>query len=486
MLFVEPIFFLFFAVVFSLSWSLPGNRPRKVVLLAASYLFYAGWDWRFLGLIVLSTGVDFVVARVLAAARDDTLEGARSRRAWLLASLVVNLGVLATYKYLGFFVDSARAGLDAVGVTVPDPALDLVLPVGISFYTFQTLSYTIDVYRRRLEPVRDLLDFALFVAFFPQLVAGPIVRAAHFLPQLTRRPRLAEIAGRRYLLLFLVGFVKKACVADAVAPHVERVFDAPDAFTAGAIWLAVALYAIQIYCDFSGYSDMAIACAGLLGYDLGPNFRFPYLAASVADFWRRWHISLSTWLRDYLYIPLGGSRGSRLATARNLMLTMLLGGLWHGAAWTFVAWGALHGIALAVHRGWRRWIESRSLALRSAIRLPAPIARVAGTAATLWVVACGWILFRAATFADAAVLLRGFVLLRDPGPVGFGAGGLDVSLWLLVAALFAVHLAGEQGFSVERLATVPRPSFAAAYGAAAAVALAFVPLRTEPFLYFQF
>ncbi|MEM8934739.1 MAG: MBOAT family O-acyltransferase, partial [Acidobacteriota bacterium] len=462
MLFVEPLFFLFFAVVFAVSWSVPRDRPRKAVLLAASYLFYAGWDWRFLGLILLSTAVDFVVSRAIHAAPERS----SARRRWLVLSLVTNLGILATFKYLGFFVDSARAGLHALGVTVADPALSIVLPVGISFYTFQTLSYTIDVFRGRLDPVRNVLDFALFVAFFPQLVAGPIVRAAHFLPQLARRPRLGEVAGRRWLTLFLIGFVKKACVADGVAPHVEQVFSAPDAFAASAVWLAVALYAIQIYCDFSGYSDMAIACAGLLGYDLGPNFRFPYLASSVADFWRRWHISLSTWLRDYLYIPLGGSRGTRWATTRNLMLTMLLGGLWHGAAWTFVAWGALHGVALAVHRGWRRLVEQRV----PTITLPPVVTRTASTALTLWVVACGWILFRAESFGDAGVLLKAFVLGRGAGTLGHGPGGLDPNLWWLVGALFVLHLVGEHGWTADRLATLPRPGFALAYGTAIAIA----------------
>ena len=472
MLFTEPLFFAFYAVVFALSWTIDRNRGRKLVLLAASYFFYAAWDVRFLSLILASTAVDFFVARAIARA---TVE--RKRKWLLVSSLVFNLGLLGVFKYFKFFVESAAALLDPLGLELGDRALAIVLPVGISFYTFQTMSYTIDVFRRRLEPVEDPFDFALFVGFFPQLVAGPIVRAAHFLPQLDRRPRFGDLDVRRYLALFLIGFVKKACIADAVAPHVDRVFAHPEAFTAASVWLAVALYAVQIYGDFSGYTDMAIACAGLLGYDLGKNFNAPYLAVSLADFWRRWHISLSSWLRDYLFIPLGGSHGSRFLTARNLMLTMLLGGLWHGAAWTFVAWGALHGAGLAIHRLWRRIVADR-VEVPPALR---PFARLAAMALTLWIVCCGWILFRARSFADAATLLDAFVFLDALGPLE-----LDRHLWGLVAGLTGAHvLAAREG--PRRLASrLPEPAFAAAYGVATAVALAFVRLRAEPFIYFQF
>ncbi|HSL81392.1 MAG TPA: MBOAT family O-acyltransferase, partial [Thermoanaerobaculia bacterium] len=356
MLFTEPVFFAFFAAVFAVAWLERSHARRKLWLLAASYLFYAGWDWRFLSLIAVSTLVDFGVGLGLARGGRPA-----ARRTLLVASLAVNLGILAVFKYYGFFVESAVGLLSSLGLEPAARVPEIVLPVGISFYTFQTLSYTIDVYRGKLAPVRSLTDFALFVGFFPQLVAGPIVRAADFLPQLESPPRWRDVAFRRHLTLFLVGFVKKACVADNLAPFADRVFAAPEVYTALAIWTAVALYAVQIYCDFSGYTDMAIACAGLLGYRLARNFEFPYVASSAADFWRRWHVSLSTWLRDNRYIPLGGSRGSRLATHRNLLLTMLLGGLWHGAAWTFVAWGALHGLALAAHREWRRLVAGRRM-----------------------------------------------------------------------------------------------------------------------------
>jgi alginate O-acetyltransferase complex protein AlgI len=469
-LFTEPVFLLFFAAVFAAAWVVRANRRRKLLLLAASYLFYAGWDWRFLSLIALSTGIDYAIGRGLDPEGPGASRTPAGHRALLVASLGVNLGILAVFKYYGFFVESAVGLLHAVGLDAGARVPEIVLPVGISFYTFQTLSYTIDVYRGKLAPVRSPIDFALFVGFFPQLVAGPIVRAADFLPQLEARPRLADVAFRRHLTLFLVGFVKKACIADNLAPFADRVFAAPETFTALAIQTAVALYAVQIYCDFSGYTDMAIACAGLLGYRLPVNFRFPYLAASVADFWHRWHVSLSTWLRDYLYVPLGGSRGSHLATHRNLWITLLLGGLWHGAAWTFVVWGALHAAALSLHREWGRW------------RLPRlPGAAVLGSALTLGWVLLTWIFFRAESFAGAGVMTKAFLSGAGPGP-----RALDPALLLLAALLWVIHWASA-GRPVERWAeAMPDWAFAGAYGSAAAVAVFFLPLRTEAFVYFQF
>jgi alginate O-acetyltransferase complex protein AlgI len=467
-LFTEPVFFAFFPAVLAVAWLDRGLRRRKLWLLAASYLFYAAWDWRFLGLIAVSTLVDFAVGRGLGRARRPA-----PRRALLLASLGANLGLLGAFKYYGFFVDSAAGLLSALGLEPAARVPEIVLPVGISFYTFQTLSYTVDVYRGRLAPVRSVTDFALFVGFFPQLVAGPIVRAADFLPQLGSKPRWRDVAVRRHLALFLVGFVKKACIADNVAPFADSVFAAPETFAALAVWTAVGLYAVQIYCDFSGYTDMAIACAGLLGYRLVRNFDFPYLARSVSEFWRRWHVSLSTWLRDYLYVPLGGSRGSRLATHRNLMVTMLLGGLWHGAAWTFVAWGALHGAALVAHREWRR--------LAAARLAPLPGGRALATALTLHWILLTWIFFRAQSFADAGVLARAFLLFESPGP-----RTLDPALLLLVALLLAVHRLSAGHRLEEAAETLPDWAFAGAYGAASAVAISLLPLRTEAFIYFQF
>ena len=341
MLFTELRFLAFFLVVFAVHWTLRGLRTRKTWLLLCSYAFYAGWDWRFLGLILGSTLVDYFAGIGIQDAKTDS-----HRRWWLRLSLVANLGILGFFKYYDFFVESAGSLLQAFGFEPHLSTLGLILPVGISFFTFQTMSYSLDIYYRRLEPTRSLLDVALFVGFFPQLVAGPIVRASEFLPQLKRRPVFQDIAFRSALLLFLLGFIKKSCISDNLAPMVDAYYADPTLYAASAAWIAVPGYAIQVYCDFSGYSDMAIACASMLGYRLCLNFDGPYLATSLRDLWRRWHISLSTWLRDYLFIPLGGSRGGSFATGRNLAITMVLGGLWHGAAWKYVICGGLHGVGL--------------------------------------------------------------------------------------------------------------------------------------------
>ncbi len=470
MLFTQPIFLVFFLAVFAVSWLERSNGRRKVWLLIASYVFYAGWDWRFLSLIAISTLVDYVAALAL-----ERTEAPGRRRIWLILSCLTNLGILGFFKYYNFFIDSVAAVL---GSEADDRALEIVLPVGISFFTFQSMSYTFDVYRRRLKASSNLLDFALFVSFFPQLVAGPIVRASRFLPQLRQRPRFAAVNFRGCLTLFLLGFIKKSCIADNVSPFVDPVFAQPNDYTVMSIWLAVFLYAVQIYCDFSGYTDMAIACAGLLGYELGINFNFPYLSASVTEFWRRWHISLSTWLRDYLYIPLGGNRGSRLFTYRNLMLTMLLGGLWHGAAWTFVVWGAIHGLALVLQREWRRLLPEPRAAGAAIWTLAG---RLVGTAATFYFVCLAWIFFRAQSFGDAAVITRAYLFFDSDGQEA-----LEPALWGLLAALALLHWLYSRGWPQRTIQMTPDWAFAIGYGVATAVALAFVPLRSDPFIYFQF
>ncbi len=468
MLFTQPIFLLFLAVVLTLQWVvLPRNQARKVMLLLASYVFYAAWDIRFLSLIILSTLVDHVAATRIAASDEAT-----TRKRWLMVSLVVNLGMLGIFKYLGFFADSLQDLIGTFGGEVSDVTLNITLPVGISFFTFQTLSYTIDVYRGSLQPRKSLLDVAVFVAFFPQLVAGPIVRASHFLPQLDTPRRLADVAWRPALTLFLVGFFKKAVVADTIGAEVDKLFADPAAFG----WLAtvggVLGYAVQIYGDFSGYSDMAIATAMMLGYSLGENFNFPYFSRSIDDFWRRWHISLSSWLRDYLYIPLGGNRGSEGATYRNLLLTMLLGGLWHGAAWTFVAWGALHGGALALHRWWTRGLGRRAT--------DSPVANAAAIAGTFVFVVVVWIPFRAVTFGDVTQVLTNLVGLGD------GTQGLSPWLAVYLAGAAALHALAYQGRAAKLPETLPAPQYGALLGVAAAVALALRPLGSSPFIYFQF
>ncbi|MEZ4332631.1 MAG: MBOAT family O-acyltransferase [Myxococcota bacterium] len=403
-LFVELRFVWIFALIFLVHWSLRSNAARKLWLLVCSHVFYGCFfvgdpiefgtnlfagrldrlptGWWFPSLLWLSTVMDYSVGLGIERART-----ASARKRWISTSLIVNLGVLGFFKYFGFFEQNVRAVVAWLGLTPSWEPLYVFLPYGISFYTFQSLSYSIDVYRGRLRAERSFLDLALFIAFFPQVVAGPIVRASTFLPQTATRVAWAKVDLRGCLVLFLVGFFKKACVADTLARVSDLYFAAPEHYDAFSAWAATLCYAGQIYCDFSGYTDMAIAVAGLLGYELCLNFDFPYLSRSVAEFWHRWHISLSSWLRDYLYIPLGGNRGSRLFTARNLMLTMLLGGLWHGAAWTFVAWGGMHGLALVVHRAWARRTADRPAIRRVMARLGLPLT-------LLWVL-LAWVPFRA-------------------------------------------------------------------------------------------
>jgi alginate O-acetyltransferase complex protein AlgI len=470
MIFTQPIFFLFFVVTAAVHWALRSARARKVWLLAASYVFYGYWDYRFVGLIVLCTVFDYTVGLLLART-----EAPAKRRALIASSLCANLGLLGFFKYYHFFVDSVVAGLVRLGLDVEAPVLHVVLPAGISFFTFQTMSYTIDVYRRKLEPQRDFLDFALFVGFFPQLVSGPIVRATDFLPQL-RVPRVAlSVPVRRALVLFAVGYFKKACVADNIASSIDALFADPTAFSAAERVLAAVLYSVQIYCDFSGYTDMAIGSALLLGYELTKNFDAPYFSTSVREFWQRWHISLSTWLRDYLYIPLGGNRGGRLLAMRNLMLTMLLGGLWHGANWTFILWGFLHGLALAVQRAF-------------AGRTNAAAAAVPGKKLLFWLLTFAWVVLCFTIFRCANIGLAWSFLTRPLAATAGSVDHLSPDWWLVVLGLGAVqwlchrHKA-ELGARMRTLADLV---FYPALGVTASLLLYLTPSSSTPFIYFQF
>lgn len=399
MVFNSLTFVAFFCVVYSLYLILP-HRWQNRMLLLASYIFYGYWDWRFLGLILLSTVIDYATGLAIESARTN-----RNRKRFLAVSICTNLGILCLFKYANFFLDSLSRGLTTFGFDLDARIAGIVLPVGISFYTFQTMSYTIDIYRRELRPTRHFLDFALFVSFFPQLVAGPIERARVLLPQLTT-PR--KIRGEQFeegCWLILSGYYLKCVLADNLAPFVERVFETPESVHGFEIIVGVWAAAFQIYGDFSGYSRIAIGTSKLMGIDLMQNFNRPYLATGPSDFWRRWHISLSTWLRDYLYIPLGGNRGSSFATYRNLMLTMVLGGLWHGAAWNFIFWGLFHGGMLCV---WR-WIEHAHqtwpLSPFFRTRFATPIRIL-----LFFQLTClGWLLFYAKDLSDLATLFNNCV-----------------------------------------------------------------------------
>jgi len=389
--------FLGFLPVFCLLYFATRGQIRLWVCVLGSYYFYAQWDWRFLSLILVSTVVDFVIGL-----RLDKTDDPGQRKWLLLISMAVNLGILGFFKYCNFFIDSFTAMFDAIGWSSSPPHLNVILPVGISFYTFQTMSYTIDVFRRKLEVERSLLRFATYVAFFPQLVAGPIVRASQMLPQLRVDHALVWDRFLSGGTLVVWGLFLKVAIADSLALVVDGRFENPAAHSALSLAIGVVFYAFQIYCDFNGYSTIAIGVARILGFDFLDNFNRPYFSASFSEFWQRWHISLSTWLRDYIYIPLGGNHHGVGYTYRNLMLTMLLGGLWHGAAWRFVLWGGLHGLYLVAQRVFGGPIVD----FLQAIRIPQVVCRQLMIATVFCFTCIGWVFFRAESASDAFFVLQ--------------------------------------------------------------------------------
>lgn len=393
MTFNSLVFLQFFAAVLFLYWLCRNNlRARNILLLIASYVFYGWWDWKFLSLLLISTVLDYVLGIYIDSAPTQR------RRKWLLAaSMIGNLTILGTFKYYGFFVDSLRYLLTSFGLPFNFKTLEIVLPVGISFYTFQTMSYTIDIYRRDMKPTRSLINFAAYVAFFPQLVAGPIERASHLLPQFERTLTITKSMVEEGIWLCIWGMFKKVVLADNLAPLADMVYAQPNPTALGVI-LGTTAFALQIYCDFSGYSDIARGTAKILGFELMVNFNIPYASTSVREFWRRWHISLSTWLRDYLYISLGGNRRGTFRTYSNLITTMVLGGLWHGAAWHFVLWGLWQGGGLAAHR--------LATGDSKAVAKPSPLKTIVAWLSTMLFVLYGWLLFRAKSFDHVLTLTR--------------------------------------------------------------------------------
>ncbi len=490
MVFSSPRFLIFLLVVLAVLSRRWKPSTAKVLLAVFSALFYAAWDYRYLVLLLAVSVIDYYCAARIARCAAE-----RSRRGWLLASVVSNLGILAYFKYYNFLADNTNSLLGPLGVSVP--YLNILLPAGISFYTFKSMSYTIDVYRRKLEPCRSQLDYTTFVTFFPELIAGPIVRASVFLPQMTRTMGPTVDRCVRGASLFLVGLTKKILIADRLSQIADPVFASPDLYSGPTLWLGVLAYTLQIYCDFSGYSDMAIGVAKMIGYDLPENFNMPYLSASITEFWHRWHITLSTWLRDYLYIPLGGNRKGRIRTYVNLMLTMLLGGLWHGASWNFVAWGLYHGVALAAHKWYRERLGDRG-------GIPSWIA---GPITFLFVM-LGWVPFRCADFHSTARMLSGMLGLQQ------GVAWYPEVLPWVVGLVIVGHILGSRlgvSWAAGREGSVPRPlglvgarltgdvisGWYVRLGAATVTGsflvvfwvlflFYFSATRTSPFIYFQF
>jgi D-alanyl-lipoteichoic acid acyltransferase DltB (MBOAT superfamily) len=474
MVFNSVHFAVFFVLVYA-AYRLVGHRAQNWLLLGASYYFYAVWDWRFTALLVASTIVSDLGARRLART-----EAPRPRLRLLWACLAFHLGTLAFFKYYGFFAENFRVLVEAAGWRADFFTLHVVLPLGISFYTFMAMAYLVDVYRREIEPTRDHLAFAVFIAYFPHLVAGPILRASSLLPQIERPRHISREDVSRGLWLIGTGLFKKMFVADNMSPLVDAIFDPAHHATALEILVGSYAFALQIYGDFAGYSDMARGLSQLMGIELNVNFRFPYFVRDAREFWRHWHISLSTWLRDYLYIPLGGSHGSSWATRRNLLVTMVLGGLWHGAAWPFVLWGAYQGALLIAYRDvagrWAsHWPRTRAGDLA---------ARLASWLLFIHLVCYGWLLFRARSLPQIARLTK--TLVAGSWPMTPMA-----SETLMALAGFGLPLLAMNAYEAwkDDLLAVPRLPIVLRYGLYAAMfylVLLFGQYGGAQFIYFQF
>ena len=532
MIFNSVQYFYFLPLVVVIYW-LFNRREQNRFLLLASYFFYGCWDIRFLYLIVLSTSVDYLIGLLIERGKVSTKQYSKST-AWLLfcgiaflfinwdfnngllslnfsslytilgvlsawlaisygvnrirvsntqldkrklylgISVVVNLSILGFFKYYNFFIESAELLLESIGTETPLLNLDIILPVGISFYTFQTISYSIDIYRKQVKPTDSFLDFALFVSFFPQLVAGPIERAKSLLPKITGERVFTKEQFERGIFLIVLGLFKKVVIADAIAPSVNSVYNSTGVVTWLDILLATFLFAIQIYCDFSGYSDIARGTSKLLGIDLMRNFNLPYFSTNPSEFWKRWHISLSSWLRDYLYISLGGSKTSNFLTYRNLIITMLLGGLWHGAAFNFILWGAYQGIILCLYRAFTSGRETVNAGRFVLAKM-----------AVFFILTCyGWLLFRCNSLAQVVEFTR--ILFADFGDMTIYMKRPTFAAVLAIPLLIAYEIAEYRTGDIRFYLRVYKPVFGIT---AAYIAFLFLMgISSEPvqFIYFQF
>lgn len=481
MLFNSIDFAIFLPIVFAIYWLIKNIRTQNFFILIASYVFYGWWDYRFLALIAISTLIDFTLG--LQIKKTPVL---KRRRLFLFISIAANLGILGFFKYYNFFVDNFKEAFTFFGGNIDFGYLDIVLPVGISFYTFQTMSYTIDVYRNKLEPSPNLVNFAAFVSFFPQLVAGPIERATNLLPQFSVKRKFSyplAVDGMRQILW---GLFKKMVIADNCAGFVNTIFSNPDAYSASTLAMGAVFFAFQIYGDFSGYSDIAIGTARLFGFNLMQNFAYPYFSRDIAEFWRRWHISLSTWFRDYLYIPLGGSRGPQGMAIRNIFIIFIVSGFWHGANWTFITWGALNAVfflPLYIFNQNRKnliHIETRYLlpSFRDAISI----------LITFTLTTIAWIFFRASSISAAlhyCKLLISKSLFTLPEIDNLS--GAMICMFFIAVLLFAEWTGRTQLHPLEKMSYFkPRWSRWAVYILLIAAIGLFMQTKETPFIYFQF
>lgn len=482
MLFHTLKFFCFFLVVYHI-YIRVDHRWQNRLLLVASYYFYGSWDWRFLSLIVASTLVDY-----FCGLKIYNTDNKAAKRKYLFLSLVTNLGLLGFFKYFNFFAANFYDLFSHLGFSVSPIFLHIILPVGISFYTFQTLSYTIDIYNGKIKPEKNLLDFALFVAFFPQLVAGPIERAKSLIPQVKSERKVDFTMIKEGLWLFCYGFFLKVFIADPMVKIVDQVFNVADPVSSGIVSLmGIYAFAFQIFGDFAGYSSMAIGISKLLGFDLMTNFLYPYLVTNPSDFWKNWHISLSTWLKDYLYVPLGGNRLGKWLTYRNLMVTMLLGGLWHGAAWTFVLWGFYQGIILVLHR-----FVTKELSLP---KVPMRFERVwfAVKVIVMFHITClGWLIFRAQSIGQIGYMLGNiFTRLGVDMPQGLSFGAQILKYTWLFWVIHFIQKSGDNNYAILQLSR--RFKYPIYFGMVCSVMFIIVTtllshgkFGDQPFIYFQF
>jgi alginate O-acetyltransferase complex protein AlgI len=482
MLFNSIDFALFLPLVFLLYWTVFSRtlRLQNAFLILTGFVFYGWWDWRFLGLLIFTSGTDYLVALGLERSADE-----RRRKALLGVSLVANLGLLGFFKYYDFFITAFNDAFTVMGLPFGLRTLGLVLPVGISFYTFQSLSYTIDVYRRQLPATKDPVTFFAFVSFFPQMLAGPIERARQMIPQFEGGRTFSDAAARDGLKQMLWGLFKKVVIADSCALYVDKVYDVPEAMSGATLALATILFAFQIYGDFSGYSDIAIGCARLFGFNLMRNFAYPYFSRDMAEFWRRWHISLSTWFRDYLYIPLGGSRGSKLFSVRNSIIVFVVSGFWHGASWNFLIWGFLNGLYFLplvltdsnrkhlgpVAEG--RWFPDLH-ELRGMI--------------TSFVLACmAWVFFRAHGLDNAiAVYDAIFSTSLFTWPAFVAGADLNVTFVALAVMLTLEWSARQEQHALQLSPRTPGWMRWGIYYGVVALIIAWAPITEASFIYFQF
>ena len=484
MLFNSLDFAIFLPIVFFLYWFGVGKsiRNQNILIVVSSYVFYGWWDWRFLSLILFSTIVDYVIGLRLSTAEKPT-----TRKLLLWISVLVNLGLLGFFKYYNFFVDNFIAAFSFFGQDFKASTLRIVLPVGISFYTFQTLSYSIDVYRRKLEPTRNLIAFAAFVSFFPQLVAGPIERASNLLPQFFKKRHFNYPLAVDGLRQILWGLFKKVVIADNAAVFVNLIFENPEAYSSSTLILGAVFFAFQIYGDFSGYSDIAIGTARLFGFNLMQNFAFPYFSRDIAEFWRRWHISLSTWFRDYLYIPLGGSRGSQSKAIRNIFIIFVVSGFWHGANWTFVVWGALNAaffIPLFIFNQNRKNL----IPIRTRFLMPS-LRDLVSIIITFGLTLLTWIFFRAESVEAAinyiSLIFDSSSLLKIPDIPNLSRVAVTVAF--IGVLVFAEWVGRTRLHALERMHHLPKRWMRwTVYALIIAAIGLFMQTEETPFIYFQF